>query len=331
MFGMRRREFITLLGGAAAAWPLAASAQQPALPVVGFFSAGSPGPFSDRIAAFREGLRKEEFLEGRNVAFEFRWLGGDGYERMPQLAAELVARRVDVIAAGGGAAAAAKAATTAIPIVALSGGDPVNAGLVASLNRPEANLTGVVLFSYSLGPKRFEFLREAVPGAKLIAVLANPTNPDPETKGDTEGVQAAARAVGQQISVLNAGSEREIDSAFATMVRQDAGALLVMADPFLNNRREQIIALAARHALPAIYEWREIAQAGGLMSYGSSLTDAYRQLGTYTGRILKGAKPADLPFMRAVKVELVINLKTAKMLGLTFPIALLGRADEVIE
>jgi len=329
---VRRRDFITLLGGAAAAaWPLAARAQQSTMPVIGFVSAGSPGPFSDRIGAFREGLRKEEFLEGRNVAFEFRWLRGDGYERMPQFAAELVARRVDVIVAGGGAAAAAKAATATIPIVVLSGGDPVDAGLVASLNRPEGNLTGVVLFAFSLGPKRLELLREAVPGARLIAVLANPTNPDPETKRDTEGVQAAARVVGQQISVLNASNEREIDSAFETMVRQGAGALLVMADPVLNNRREQIIALAARHALPAIYEWREIAQAGGLMSYGSSLTDAYHHLGTYAGRVLKGTKPADLPFMRAVRVELVINLKTAQALGITFPLSLLGRADEVIE
>jgi putative tryptophan/tyrosine transport system substrate-binding protein len=208
---MKRREFITLLSSTVIAWPLAARAQQAAGPVVGFVSAGSPGAFSDRIAAFREGLRKEEFLEGRNVAFEFRWLGGDGYERMAQLAAELVARRVNVIVAGGGATAAAKAATTTIPIVALSGGDPVNAGLVASLNRPEGNLTGVVLFAFSLGPKRFELLREAVPGAKLIAVLANPTNPDPETREDTAGVQAAARSAGQHISVLNASNEREID------------------------------------------------------------------------------------------------------------------------
>jgi ABC-type uncharacterized transport system substrate-binding protein len=214
---MKRREFITLLGGAATAWPLAVRAQQPAMPVIGFVSAGSPGPFSDRIGAFREGLRKEEFLEGRNVAFEFRWLRGDAYERMPQLAAELVARRVDVIVAGGGAAAAAKAATATIPIVALSGGDPVDAGLTASLNRPEGNLTGVVLFSFSLGPKRLELLREAVPGARLIAVLANPTNPDPETKRDTEGVQAASSGAtccicSQPLLAHRVGSLRRTDS-----------------------------------------------------------------------------------------------------------------------
>jgi putative ABC transport system substrate-binding protein len=327
---IKRREFITLLGGAATL-PIAARAQQSAMPVIGFLNAASPSQFADRIAAFREGLRKEEFVQDRNVTFEFRWLEGQGYDRMPQLAAELVARRVDVIVAGGGAAAAVKAATSTIPIVALSGGDPVKAGLVASLNRPGANLTGVVLFSFSLGPKRLELLRELVPGAKLIAVLANSSNPDPETKADREGVEAAAHAVGQQISILNASSERDVVAAFATMVQQGASALLVMADPVLNNRREQIVALAARHAMPAIYEWREHAQAGGLMSYGSSLTDAYRQLGGYAGRILKGAKAADLPFMRAVKIELVLNLRTAKTIGLTFPITLLGRADEVIE
>jgi putative ABC transport system substrate-binding protein len=224
----------------------------------------------------------------------------------------------------------AKTATMTIPIVALSGGDPVKAGLVASLNRPEANLTGVALFAFSLGPKRFELLREAVPGAKLIAVLANPTNTNPETRTDTADVEAAAQAVGQEVSVLNASTDREINAAFGAMVRQGAGALLVMADPFLNIRREQIIALAAYHAIPTIYEWRESAQAGGLMSYGSTVTDAYRHV-AYAGRILKGAKPAGLPFMRAVKIELVINLKTAKTLGLTVPLSLLARADEVIE
>jgi putative ABC transport system substrate-binding protein len=327
---MRRRQFLGLLGCAAAAWPLGARTQQPErIPVIGFFGA-SAGP-SDRLAAFREGLKGEGFEEGHNVAFEFRWLGVDGYNRLPALAAELVDRRVDVIIAGGAAAAVAKAATTTIPIVALSGGDPVKAGLVASLNRPGANLTCVALFSFSLGAKRLELLREAAPGAKLIAVLVNPSNPDPETKADTDEVEAAARAVGQQILILNASSERDIEEAFATMLQQGAGALLVMADPFLNNKREQLIALAARHAIPAIYEWGEIAQAGGLMGYGSRLTDAYRWLGIYAGRILKGAKPADLPVMRAVKIELVINLKTAKRLGLTFPLTLLARADEVIE
>jgi ABC-type uncharacterized transport system substrate-binding protein len=328
---MRRRDFITGIAGSAAAWPIMARAQQRPMPVIGFFSSGAPELFVDRTTAFREGLRKEQFVDDRNVTVEFRWLRGEGYERMPQLAAELVARRVNVLVAGGGAAAAAKEATKTIPIVALSGGDPVRAGLVTSLNRPEANLTGVALFAFSLGPKRFELLREAVPGARLIAVLANPTYPDPESRADTEEVRSAAQAVGQQISILNASTAHEIDTAFVTIVQHGAEAPLVMADPFLNNHREQIIALAARHKIPAIYEWREIAQSGGLMSYGSSLPDAYRQLGTYACRILKGIKPADLPFMRAVKIELVLNLKTAKTLGLTFPITLLGRADEVIE
>jgi ABC-type uncharacterized transport system substrate-binding protein len=332
---LKRRDFIVLGGSAAlllAVKARRARAQQPAMPVIGFFGAASPGQFSDRIAAFRVGLKEEGFEEGRNVAFAFRWLGKDeGYDRMPALAAGLIDRRVDVIVAGGAAAAVAKAATATIPIVALSGGDPVKAGLVASLNRPGANLTGVALFSFSLGAKRLELLREVVPGAKLIAVLVNPSNPDPETRADTNEVEAAARAVGQQISILNASSERDIELAFATMLQQGAGALLVMADPFLNNSREQLIALAARHAIPAIYEWGEIAQAGGLMGYGSRLTDAYRWLGIYAGRILKGAKPGDLPIMRAVKIELVINLKAAKALGLSFPLPLLGRADEVIE
>jgi ABC-type uncharacterized transport system substrate-binding protein len=221
---MRRREFITLLGGVTV-WPLAARAQQPGMPVVGFLALGSPGAFAERIAALREGLRKEEFVEGRNFAFEFRW-GSGGYDSLPALAAALVERRVDVIVAGGAGGTVAKAATTTIPIVALSGGDPIKAGLVVSLNRPEANLTGVALFAFSLGPKRFELLREAVPGAKLIAVLANPTNTNPETRTDTADVEAAARAVGQQVSVLNASTEREIDAAFAAMVRQGAGALL---------------------------------------------------------------------------------------------------------
>ena len=327
--GHEATEVLGVLGGAAAAWPIATRAQQ--LPIIGFVSAGSPGPFTDRVTAFRDGLKAIGFEEGRNVAFEFRWLGGDSYERMPSLAADLVARRVNVIIAGGGAAAAAKQATATIPIVALSGGDPVKAGLVTSLNRPEANLTGVVLFSFSLGAKRFQFLREAVPNTKLIAVLVNPTNPDPETKTDASEVAHAAQAAGQKISILNASSTSEIDVAFATMVQQDASALLVMADPFLNNRREQIVALASYHKIPAIYEWREIALAGGLMSYGSSLIDAYRQLGIYAGRILRGATPADLPIQQAVRIELILNLKTAKALGITFPITLLGRADEVIE
>jgi putative tryptophan/tyrosine transport system substrate-binding protein len=313
---MRRREFITLLGGAAATWPHVSRAQQQqpkGLPVIGFFSAGSPGPFSDRIAAFRDGLRRAGFVEGRNVAIEFRWTES-GYDQLPALAAELVDRRVDVLVTGNGAVAA-KSTTTSIPLVCLFPSDPVKSGLVASLNKPGSNLTGVSMFAFSLGPKRFELLHEVVPNAKRIIVLANP----------------AALAAGRQITVLDARGESDFEPAFATMLRQGAGGLIVMSDPYFNNRREQLVVLAARHAIPAIYEWRETAVAGGLMTYGSSLIDAFRHLGTYTGLVLGGAKPADLPVMQTIKVELVLNLKTAKTLGLTFPLPLLARADEVIE
>jgi putative ABC transport system substrate-binding protein len=324
---MKRREFITLLGGAAAAWPLAARAQQPEMPVIGFLSAVSPGPFASNLAAFGRGLSQTGFIEGKNVAIEYRWAEGH-YDRLPALAAELVRRKVDVIVATVGGPAA-KAATTTIPIVALSGGDPVEEGLVANLNRPGGNVTGWALFAFSLGPKRFELLRELVPTATLIAVMANPSNHP--ANADRKDVEAAARAIGQRIVVLEASSESDFEPAFAAMVQQGVGALLAMADPFFYNRREQLIALAARHAIPAVYEWREFAEAGGLMSYGSSITEAQRQIGLYTGQILKGTKPADLPFQRAIKIELVINLRTANTLGLTFPITLLGRADEVIE
>jgi ABC-type uncharacterized transport system substrate-binding protein len=325
---MKRREFITLLAGAAMAWPLSARAQQTAMPVIGFLSAVSPGPYAINLAAFRRGLGQTGFIEGQNVAIEYRWAEGN-YDRLPALAAELVSRKVDVIVATGDSARAAKIATTTIPIVALSGRDPVEEGLVASLNHPGGNLTGVGLFAYTLGPKRFELLRELIPTAKLIAVMANPTNHP--ANADRRDVEAAARAIGQQIVVLEASTESDLEPAFTAMVREGASALLVMADPFFNNRREQLVALSARHAIPAVYEWREFAEAGGLMSYGSSITEAQRQLGLYAGQILKGSKPADLPFQRAVKIELVINLRTAKTLGLTFPITLLGRADEVIE
>jgi putative ABC transport system substrate-binding protein len=327
---MKRRQFITLLGGGAIACPLAVHSQQRAsgAPVIGFFGLGSPDQFADRLSAFRDGLRRTGFVEGRNVAIEFRW-ADTGYDQLPALAAELVGRRVDVLVTGN-AAVAAKAATTTIPLVCLFGGDPVHSGLVASLNKPGSNLTGVSLFAFSLGAKRFELLRELVPN-KPIAVLANPKQPDPGSKLDANEVVSAARAVGQQIIVLNVSDEEDFEPAFAAMIRQGAGGLLVMADPYLNNHREQIVEFAARHAIPAIYEWREAAVSGGLMSYGSSIIDAFRQLGIYTGQILSGAKPADLPVMQAVKVELVINLKTAKRLGLTFPLPLLARADEVIE
>ena len=327
---MRRREFMAGLGGAAAAaWPIAATAQQSAMPVIGYFGAGSPAPFADRIAAFRDGLRKAGFVEGRNVAIEFRWTES-GYDRLPGLAAELVGRRVDVLVTGNGPSAA-RNATATIPIVSLFGGDPVKSGYVVSFNRPGGNVTGVAMFAFSLGPKRLELLHELVPNAKLIAVLANPNQPEPESKVDTSEVASAARAASQQIAIVSASSDGDFEPAFAAIAGKGVGGLLVMADPYFNNRRERLIALAARYAIPAIYEWREMAAAGGLMSYGSSITDAYRQLGAYTGQVLSGAKPADLPVIQTVKVELVINLKTAKTLGLTFPLALLGRADEVIE
>jgi putative ABC transport system substrate-binding protein len=300
------------------------------MPVIGFLASypASADAAAQNITAFRQGLSEVGYVEGRNVMIDYRY-GEGNYDRLPELAAELVRRQVNVLVAGGGSGLEAKAATATIPIVAAIGGDPVSSGHVASLNRPGGNLTGVALFAYSLGPKRLEVLRELIPNAKLIAVLANPANI--QALSDTRDVEAAARAAGQRIAVLTATSETEFEPAFAAMVQQRADALLVMADPYFNNRRTQLIALAARHAIPAIYEWREFATSGGLMSYGSSLADAWRQMGIYAGRILKGEKPADLPVMQAVKVELVINLKTAKTLGLTFPITLLGRADEVIE
>jgi putative tryptophan/tyrosine transport system substrate-binding protein len=325
-----RRQFISALGGASLAWPLAARAQQPKMPVIGFLSSQSPDRFAPYVAAFRQGLKDTGYSEGQNVAIEFRWANG-AINRLPALAAELVGRKVNVIVATAGSPLVAKAATATIPIVALSGGDPVRNGLVASFDRPGGNVTVVAQFAYTLGPKRLEILRELVPKAKAIAVLVNPSSPDPESKFATQEVETTARAVGQKINVLNASNERDIDAAFATLVQRGDDALLVMSDPFFNSRREQLVALATRHMIPAIYEWREFAAAGGLMSYGASIADAYRQLGIYAGKILKGAKPADLPVMQAVKVELVINLKTAKTLGLTFPLTRLGRADAVIE
>jgi putative ABC transport system substrate-binding protein len=325
---MRRREFITLLGGAAT-WPHAARAQQPAMPVSGFLGSGWPDRSADVLSPLRQGLSETGYVEGRSVAIEYRW-AEDQYDRLPALAADLVRRPVVLIAAvGASAAAAAKAATTTIPIIFNMGVDPVDRGFVASLNRPGGNLTGVSNLNVGLEQKRLELMHEVIPTAMIIALLVNPTNPLAET--NTSDVQAAARILGRQLHVLHASTERDFDTVFATLVRVRAGGLVIGNDGLFINRREQLGALTVRHAVPAIYFNREFAAAGGLMSYGSNFADSYRQLGVYTGRILKGEKPADLPVQQSTKVELIINLKTAKALDLTIPLPLLGRADEVIE
>jgi putative ABC transport system substrate-binding protein len=327
---VKRRKFITLLGVAAAAWPLAARTQQPTLPVIGFLGTASPALGMHLDDSFRRGLAETGFVHGRDVVVEYRWAEGR-YDRVPALAADLVSRRVAVIVTVGGetSAAAAKAATATIPIVFNSGTDPVRSGLVNSLARPGGNATGVNIFTTELSEKRLGLLHDVVPTASTIAMLVNP-NFAPAVVNARES-EAAARAIGKQVVIFNASSEAEIESAFAEIVQARPGALLVGADPFFNSRRDRIVALAARHTIPAIYEWREFAHAGGLMSYGTSLAEAYRQQGIYAGRILKGEKPADLPVLQLSRFELVINLKTAKALGLSFPPGLLAIADEVIE
>jgi putative ABC transport system substrate-binding protein len=327
---MRRREFIGLVGGAAAAWPLAARAQQPAMPVVGFLNSASPRAFKPYVEAFRQGLSEAGYVEGHTVAIEYRWAEGQ-YERLPVLADDLVRRNVALIVATGGSptALAAKAATNAIPIVFTIGGDPVKLGLVASLNRPGGNVTGVNLFITQMEGKRLGLLHELVPTAALIAVLLNPNGPFAATQ--LKDVQEAARALNQHIHILHAGSEAELEAAFETLPQVGAGALLMAADAFFNSRRAYIIALAARHAIPTIYDQREHALAGGLMSYGTNLSDGYRQVGMYGARILKGEKPGDLPVVQSTKFEFVINLTTAKALGIVVPPMLSARADEVIE
>ena len=328
---MKRREFITLLGGAAAAWPIAARGQQPAMPVIGFLNATSPEGSTERLRGFHQGLKDTGYVERENVAIEHRWAENQT-DRLPELATELVRRQVAVITTGGGPTAplAAKAATTKIPIVFAVGEDPVRLGLVASLNRPGGNLTGINFFNTELTAKRLELLREVVPGAVRVAVLVNPTIAA-NTESVVRDVGAAARAIGLQVQVLNASTSREIEAAFATFVRERPDALIVSLDPFLNSRRAQLVNLASRLALPAAFSFRDFVEIGGLMSYGANIADAFRHVGVYTGRILKGAKPADLPGVQASKFELVINAQTARMLGLTVPPTLLARADEVIE
>ena len=326
---MRRRHFITLLGGTAIAWPLVARAQQPARPLIGFLGTRASGDDPQLLTAFRSGLKETGYVEGQNVAIEYRFADNQ-YDKLPKLAAELVRRQVAVIVANGRAAQAAKEITTTIPIAFVAGFDPVEVGLVASMNRPGGNVTGVSILDVELGPKRLQLLHELVPTANIIAVLVNPNDPA-RAESTSKELQAAAQTLGLQLHVLHASTDRDFDTVFARLAELRAGGLVIGGEPFFNSRSEQLGALTIRHAVPAIYQLRAFAATGGLASYGGSLTEAYRLVGLYTGQILKGEKPADLPVQRATKVEMIINLKTAKMLGLTVPQSLLGRADEVIE
>jgi putative tryptophan/tyrosine transport system substrate-binding protein len=326
---MRRRNFIVLLGGAAVASPFGVRAQKSWIPIIGFLSAQSPGPWAPYVAAFRTGLNETGYVEGKNVAIEFRWAEGH-YDQLPALAADLVRRQVAVLVVGGGGVLEAKAATATIPIVFTRGNvDPVEGGLVSSLAHPGGNATGVTLGQVELAAKRLDLLHQLVPKASSIAMILNPVSTNAESRA--RKLQETTRSFGLQLHVVSARTDQEIDAAFATLVKLRAGALLLDSDPFFNGRREQFVALAARYAVPAIYDNRDSVVAGGLMSYGGSIPEVYRQAGIYTGKILSGAKPAELPILQPTKVELVINLKTAKALGLTIPQSLLLRADEVIQ
>jgi ABC-type uncharacterized transport system substrate-binding protein len=326
---MKRREFITLVGGAAAIWPFTGRAQQPAMPVVGFINAASSQPYAHMLSAFLKGLSETGYVENQNVKIEYRWAQGE-LDRLPALAADLVHREVTVIAATGTPAAlAAKAATTTIPIVFELGSDPVQLGLVTSLNRPSGNITGVAQLATEVAPKRLELLHEMIPKARIIALLADPTD-RAIFESTTRGVKAAARSLGLELHVLNVSTDSDLDAVFPKLVELRAGGLVISGGQFFNSRSKQLAAMALRYAVPTISPYVDL-EAGGLMSYGASITDAYRLAGIYTGRVLKGEKPADLPVQQATKVELIINLKTAKALGITVPLSLIGRADEIIE